>query len=211
MTDPLRTLPWLFREWQAPVASAWAASIIVVWLLVALILDQPILQLQHSRDLAQFGAERGVRFDASDAWKLIASQWLHVKFPHMLFNALIIAVVGGAIERRYGWFFMLCAGIGGGALAQLATLLARPEAYVSGASQAYLALCGMALVLIRPKPVSWWAAVTGIAVSVVLDLFVSAHGALKIGHIVGLGAGLLAGALVIVGNKRWAVVKESGR
>lgn len=187
---------------QAPVASAWAASIILIWFIVALIIDQPFWQLQHSRDLVPFGAARGLYFELSDAWRLIASQWLHVKFPHMLFNALIIAVVGRAIERHSGWLVMLCVGIGGGALAQFATLLSQPEAYVSGASQAYLALCGMAILLTRPKSAAWWAAVGGTAVSVALDLFVSTHGALKIGHLIGLGAGVFAGSLVLFSKKR---------
>jgi membrane associated rhomboid family serine protease len=202
MTGAISRHNWLRNQRQTLAASAWAVSIVVVWFVVALLVDQPIWQLQHSRDLAQFGAARGLHFEASDAWKLVASQWLHVKFPHMLFNALIIAIVGGAIERRCGWPFMLCAGIGGGALAQFATLLSRPEAYVSGASQAYLALCGMAVVLMKPKSTSWAVAVMGIMVSVSLDLFVSAYAAIKIGHIVGLGAGLVAGSLVIVSNRR---------
>lgn len=204
--DPAKRLQHLATQLQtvlqAPVATAWAASIILMWFMVALNIDQPFWQLQHSRDLVPFGAARGLYFEASDAWRLIASQWLHVKFPHMLFNALIIAVVGRAIERHSGWLVMLCVGIGGGALAQFATLLSQPEAYVSGVSQAYLALCGMALLLIKPKSAAWWTAVGGTAVSVALDLFVSTHGALKIGHVIGLGAGVFAGALMLFSKRR---------
>ena len=202
MTEPVKKRTWLQTILQAPVASVWAASIVLMYFIVASIIDQPVWQVQHARDLVQFGAACGLFFEAWDAWRLIASQWLHVKFPHMIFNALIIAVVGSAIERYSGWLVMLCVGIGGGALAQLATLFTQPEAYVSGASQAYLALCGMALVLIRPKSAAWWAAVGGTAVSVALDLFVSTHGTLKIGHVVGLSAGVFAGALVLFSKWR---------
>lgn len=202
MTHPTRISSHRRFEPLAPVAMAWGGSLVLVWLIVAFWLGQPLWQLQHSRDLAQFGATRGFDYGFADAWKLVASQWLHVKFPHMLFNAAIISIVGGAIERRYGWAILLCSGLAGGVLAQIATLIMRPEAYISGASQAYLSLCGLALVALPRQTLAWRVAVAGVSVSVILDLFVSSHGALKIGHSVGLGAGLIAGWLLLFCDRR---------
>ena len=75
-------------------------SIVLVWFFVALSLNQPLLMRQHSLDLVGFGAFKGSELTWATAWKLIASQWLHVKGPHMLFNALVIGVVGTVLSKR---------------------------------------------------------------------------------------------------------------
>jgi membrane associated rhomboid family serine protease len=181
---PLRSAAWL-----------WAASIVVAWIAVAIALHQPLWQQQHSRDLLGFGAIGGRGFDVADSWRPIASQWLHVKPPHMLFNALVIGVVGQAAERRLGWAIMLLVGVLGGALGQLATVLLEPGAYVSGASQACLALCGLALPTLPVRSCGWWAALLALVVAIGLDVLASGHGAPKIGHVVGFAAGLIAGLI----------------
>ncbi|MBW3616184.1 MAG: rhomboid family intramembrane serine protease [Proteobacteria bacterium] len=61
-----------------------------------------------------------------------------MKPKHMLFNAVIIALVGGALESRLGVWPFLTVGLIGGALGQLAGAWAYPHAFISGASQAYL-------------------------------------------------------------------------
>lgn len=185
------------RADRAPWAWLWAGSLLVVWTVVAVRLDQPITALQHSRDLVPYGAARGVDFGPLDSWKLLASQWLHVKFPHLLFNALIIGVVGQGAGRKNGWPFTIAVGVLGGALAQLLTLHSQPTAYVSGASQAYLALCGLALTTLSVKTARWWIALLAVAVAAGLDLFISSHGALKIGHVVGMAVGVVAGLAML--------------
>jgi membrane associated rhomboid family serine protease len=202
------TARWIFGAAHSPVALLWAVSILLAWLTTAVLLDQPVWQPQHSRDLIQFGAERGAYFEVIDSWKIIASQWLHVKPAHMLFNVLVIAVVGSAVEQAFGWRMMLCVGIGGGALAQLATLILQPQAYISGASQAYLALCAFAMLLVGRMSVAWWAALAGIATSIILDVFVSAHGGVKVGHVVALATGFFAGACTLIGKMQSSVVKR---
>lgn len=172
---------------------AWAGSLVLVWSAVAIQLDQPLWSLQHSRDLVSFGAARGIDFTLADLWRLLASQWLHVKFPHMLFNALIIGVVGTAAGRSNGWLITIASGVFGGAAAQFLTLWFNPTAYVSGASQAYLALCGLTLVTTSIRSTGWQIALLAVTVAAGIDLFVSSYGAPKIGHIAGLTAGLFAG------------------
>ncbi|MFN3230462.1 MAG: rhomboid family intramembrane serine protease [Asticcacaulis sp.] len=173
--------------------TAWGLSLILVWIAIALYLGQSLFHLQHSRDLVAFGAIKGETFGAREAWRLLASQWLHVKFPHMLFNALIIAGVGIYAERMTSRFTALMITLLGGTLGQYLTVLTEPQAFISGASQAYFALCGLGLVFIDLRAVRWWLAVIGIIVGFGLDLFVSDHGALKIGHTVPVVFGLLAG------------------
>lgn len=174
-----------------------------MWILVAGSLDQSIWQLQHSRDLVTFGAIRGFDFEPPEIWRALASQWLHVSFPHMLFNALMIGIVGQAVEERMGGLIMVLVGAVGGALAQLSTVFFNSSAYISGASQAYLALCGLALLTITKKSVGWWAALVGTLVAIALDLFVSSHGAPKVGHVTGFAAGAFVGVLVRWNGSRY--------
>jgi membrane associated rhomboid family serine protease len=171
----------------------WAVSIILVWIVVAAYLGQPPWAQQRSQDLVAFGAIKGRDFTVSESWRLLASQWLHVKFPHMLFNALIIAVVGRAAETRLGRLGAVAVGLAGGTLAQLVTVLLLPDAFISGASQAYLSLCGLVLVAGASRSFGWWMAVAGTVVAIALDLLVSGHGAVKPGHLTGLVFGLASG------------------
>ena len=176
----------------------WAASIVLVWIAVAVDLGQPLWMRQHSIDLTAYGAFEGRTFTAGHGWKLLASQWLHVKFPHMLFNAAILGLVGAALTQRMNWVSVLTLGLIGGACGQLASALAQPQAYVSGASQAYLGLCATALLVLGRKSVGWWAAVVGIAVSVALDLFLSGHEGIKPGHFVPFVIGLIVGGVFLL-------------
>ena len=141
-----------------------------------------------------FGALKGSDFSASEAWRLVASQWLHVKFPHMLFNTLVIAGVGQFAEVRFGRWTAVSLGVAGGTLAQLVTVYALPDAYISGASQAYLALCGLVLMTGAVRSVWWWIAIVAAVVSSAgLDLLVSGHGTIKPGHMVGFSGWLVCG------------------
>ena len=172
----------------------WAASILLVWILVATALHQPIWVQQHSRDLVAFGAIKGANFSATEAWRLVVSQWLHVKPQHMLLNAFIIGGVGLAVEKPLGRALPAIVALAGGTLGQLAAVLIEPQAFISGASQAYLALCGLAIVT---KGVERrWLAWIGLAIALALDIFVSGHGMVKPGHLVGLAVGLAAGGLL---------------
>lgn len=174
----------------------WAASIVLVWFLASARLGQNFASPQSSRDLLPFGVFKGEELGFAIAWKLVASQWLHVKFPHMLFNALVIGVVGASLERRAPAAAVFALGVFGGALGQWIGALAHPDLFFSGASQAYLALCGIALVAGRRFGAGWWTAAAATLVAAGLDLFVSGHGALKLGHVTGFVFGLAAGAVM---------------
>lgn len=186
----------------AAVFWTWSASIVLVWAVVALSLDQPLFMRQHSLDLVAFGAFKGSDLSWASSWKLIASQWPHVKFPHMLFNALIIGVVGTALSRLYPWPRVLVLGILGGAAGQLTGVVLQPDAYISGASQAYLALCGMAVLVLARRSLGWWVAWAGIVVSIALDLFVAKHGGIKPGHIVPVCIGLAVGVYLLRARRK---------
>ncbi len=189
----------------------WAASIVFVWIGVALVLGQSLWVQQHSIALPAFGAFEGRSLTLADSWKLLASQWLHVKFPHMLFNAAIIGFVGAGLTRRLAWPLVLALGLIGGACGQFAGAVFQPDAYISGASQAYLALCGAGLLVLPWRSLGFWAAVVGTAVSVALDLFIAGHAGIKPGHSVSFVVGVIVGGLFLILDKRpgWAVPRRT--
>jgi membrane associated rhomboid family serine protease len=178
----------------------WSASIIIVWFVVAHLLGQQPFHYQPSQKLTRFGALLGQDLVPAEAWRLVASQWLHVHFGHMLFNALIIAIVGAPLARRIGGARVLFLGLAGGTLAQAVTAIVYPQAYFSGASQAYLVLCGLSLLLLplrsREYRIAFGVAVLGIAAAAALDLLVSESHAIKAGHFVGVIFGAAVGALL---------------
>ena len=180
-----------------PVAWVWAFSLLAAWMLIAWQLDQSIFRSQRSQDLVAYGAFKGENLTAADAWRLVASQWLHVEFLHMLFNALVIALLGQALQRRTSIGVMVLIGIGGGAVGQYFSAVASPSSYVSGASQAYLALGGATLLLFIRSNAAWWMAVVATMVAAALDLFVGSHGAIKVGHAAAFVAGISGGASII--------------
>ena len=176
-----------------PLSWIWALSIVGVWTLVAVHLAQPLWAQQSSLDLVPYGALKGEDFTWRESWRLIVSQWLHVKFPHMLLNVLIIAVVGQALERVIAPWLVVFVALAGGAVGQLLTVTTHPDAFISGASQAYAALCGFALVCVKPSQFGWWVAVIGVVVAACLDLVVSSDHALKVGHVAPFAFGVSAG------------------
>ncbi|UZE47471.1 rhomboid family intramembrane serine protease [Rhodopseudomonas sp. P2A-2r] len=189
---------------RIPVSWIWAASIVLVWICVSIRLQQPLWAQQTSQALVAFGTLKGGDFAASEACRLVASQWLHVKFLHMLFNALVIAGVGQFAEVRFGRWTAVSLGLAGGTLAQLVTVYALPDAYISGASQAYLALCGLVLATGAVRSVWWWIAVVAVAIGAGLDLLVSGHATIKPGHLAGFAFGAIAGlALQLAWRTSW--------
>lgn len=187
----------MMNRLQSHMAWIWGFSIVGVWVFLATKLDQSILQTQISRDLAIYGAFKGRDLSLENAWRLLASQWLHVKFPHMMFNAVVIGLLGTALHKRTGAAFVLLVGLGGGALGQYSSALAYPSAFISGASQAYLALAGATILLADRKQAAWWIAIFGVSVAVALDVFLSSHGTIKIGHSTAFAAGLIGAAILL--------------
>lgn len=163
---------------------------------MAIVLHQSVWAQQGSRDLVVFGVIRGEDFDWTQGWKLVASQWLHVKAPHILLNAFIIGGVGLAAEKGWGRVLPGVIALTGGTLSQALLAILEPHEFLSGASQAYMALCGFALVAGRIGRVGLVLALAGMLIGIAIDVVVSGHGQIKVGHafpiIFGICSGLIA-------------------
>jgi rhomboid protease GluP len=177
---------------QAIVASIIAAAILLTWLYVAVANDQSLFAVQRSSLLLPIGAANGTLFATNEWWRLLTSQFLHVHFPHMLFNCLCIAAVGGHIENLRGHAAMTAIYFAGGTIGQFASVFVYPELVSSGASQALMALCGGSL-LLRSKRLRG-IALAILCIQVGLDLFSAST--IKAGHAAGFLAGMLVGAFI---------------
>jgi len=176
---------------RATASVAITAAILATWCVSAVLLDQSLVTVQKSAHLMRFGAANGELFANHEEWRLLTSQFLHVHFPHMLFNAIGVFMIGLSIEKACGWRTLLAVYLIGGTLGQLASVVSYPDLISSGASQALMALCGAALVLKIPAQ-SRVIALCIVVVQVMLDLY--AAGTIKTGH----GAGFVAGLVVAI-------------
>lgn len=186
-------MPWSASRWVRSPMLLWAGSIVAVWCVTAAALRQPLWVQQVSRDLLPFGVIKGEYFEPTQAWRLVASQWLHVKPAHMLLNAMILGGVGLYAEQRWGRAWPALCALTGGVLSQGLLVFAEPHAFLSGASQAYMALCGFTLAAGGIGRTGLGLAWAGVAIGLALDVFVSGHGAPKVGHLFPLGFGLACG------------------
>lgn len=178
----------------APTGAVLFVAMLVAWFASGQYLGLGWLSSQKSSLLLQVGAVDGATLGQGDFWRLITSQFLHVYFLHMLFNALAIYVLAHAVERGVGKAALACAYFIGGTIGQYFSVWANPELVSSGASQALMALCGFVLVGARrcgfPRSVFAFA----LAITVIqagLDIAVSAS--IKAGHGFGFAAGALMG------------------
>jgi membrane associated rhomboid family serine protease len=103
------TFPW--------VTGICVVVVLLAWVLVALqqglsgadggfrsaLLHGPSSDAVLLRD----GALDGATLAAGEWWRLLTSQALHVKLAHLLLNAVGLAIVGTALERRIGWWRLL--------------------------------------------------------------------------------------------------------
>jgi rhomboid protease GluP len=178
---------------SSPLAWLLASAIILAWLLSAIAADQSIFAVQESRWLLELRAIDGALL-RTQWWRLVSSQFLHVHFPHMLFNALCIFIVGRCIETRRNWWILGIVYLVGGTIGQVAGVLWYPDLASSGASQALMALCGAALLMRLRR---WECLVVAAILVVQLALDLHAVGTIKTGHGFGFLGGLVVGALML--------------
>jgi rhomboid protease GluP len=129
-----------------PVAAA-------TWTLLALNLAMFTVQAatggsEDNGNLIRLGAVVTKAFNLSDAWRLLAANFLHIGTAHVVFNMLALTMLGPMVERYCGTLrfvaIYLVAGIG----AMLGVVLAArfglipPDVLIVGASGAIMGLVG---------------------------------------------------------------------
>ncbi len=137
----------------------------------------------------------------SQPWRLLTSAFLHADFWHILFNMLMLYMIGSSIERAIGkWRYLtvyLLSALGG-SMAIIAWVLVQPQSAMSwtiGASGAVYGLLGSVLVLQKRAGMS----TTSILVLLGVNLFYSFMnpGVSWQGHIGGFLVGLITTAIFV--------------
>jgi rhomboid protease GluP len=145
----------------------------------------------NSALLLKVGAVNYELLRAGEWWRIFSSQFLHVYFPHMVFNMVGLALPGCVLEREIGAWRLALIFAASGLIGQLAGVAAAPELVSSGASQALMGLAGWAIVwrLRRPKPDKLLLASAFVVAGVQALLDIATSGGIKAGHLGGFFAG----------------------
>lgn len=145
-------------------------------------------------------------------WRLISSQFVHLNFMHIAFNAYGLYVLGPIVERFYGWKRFLLLYLASGTVGALASYFFVP-AFSGGASGAIYGLVGVLLVFgfkyrhQLPQRVSK-ALTTGMLPWVVFSLGIGFLDAIPMDNAAHLG-GIFSGALLaLVTNSRLNPARE---
>jgi membrane associated rhomboid family serine protease len=130
-------------------------------------------------------------------WRLVSSGFLHYGLLHIAFNMFFLYVIGSVLEPAIGrlnfavvYFTSLLAGSFG-------ALLFQPDAQTVGASGACFGVLGALLVVAYDRKISIWRSGLGLTLVVNIVFSLSVAGISIGGHLGGLVAGILTGALFV--------------
>jgi rhomboid protease GluP len=183
------------ERFRWPVATCAIISLnLIAWFAVAWTHHLSPFAPQNSALLLRVGAVNWNLLGAGEWWRIITSQFLHVHFPHLIFNMLSLLLLGGMLELESGAWRLVVLYLLSGVAGQLVGVAVAPSLVSSGASQATMGLAGgVAVGLFRQRRAFTARLIILLAIVAVqcgLDLL--AAGSIKAGH----SAGFLAGALI---------------
>lgn len=136
-------------------------------------------------------------------WRLVTGPLVHLSLTHLVFNLLLVAVLGRELERAYGTvtmaLSMLFCAVGG----SLAVLWFTPEAAVGGASTIGYGMFAMLVGLSVERRTDVRGPLALIGVNLAFTL--TSPGVSLAGHLGGLAAGTVV-AVVLWGRYRRGVI-----
>lgn len=136
-TENFRTFRRLY-----PIITIIVAIHLVLWLLVQF--SPTILNLTVGFNLLVWQGEY---------WRLVTPIFLHASLTHLLFNSLSLVLFGPGVERMLGKWKFIMFYLLGGIIANVATLLLKPEIYSHlGASGAIFAIFGLYFYMVFLRP-----------------------------------------------------------
>lgn len=135
-----------------------------------------------------------------ELWRLFASQLIHAKQIHMLYNVLSLALLGIFLERHiHAVKFFLLWFVSGSIGTLASTLFETPPWNLgTGASQAVLGVAAFGLVLsLKGNSSKWLTAIICFALIPAFALDFISAGYPKLGHIIGALIGAIAGVIYL--------------
>jgi len=146
-------------------------------------------------ELREYGGVTFQQLGRLEFWRLVSSQFIHVKPIHMLFNVISLFGIGYFVEKQIGGKKSTILFFASGIVGTLASIMFIPAPYNvgTGASQAVLGLtaCGVLLMIKGINNSIWlkWVLIFCITPAMALDIIYS--GFPKLGHIIGFAVGLV--------------------
>ncbi len=136
-TENFRTFTRLY-----PIITTIVAIHLVLWLVVQF--SATVLNLTIGFNLLIWQGE---------IWRLVTPIFLHASLTHFLFNSLSLVLFGPGVERMLGRVKFIVFYVFGGILANVATLLLKPDLYTHlGASGAIFAIFGLYFYMVFLRP-----------------------------------------------------------
>ncbi len=136
-TENFRTFRRLY-----PIITTIVAIHLILWLVV-----------QFSPTLLNLTIGFNLFIWQGEWWRLITPIFLHASLTHFLFNSLSLVLFGPAVERMLGKAKFITFYLLGGILANVATLLLKPDIYSHlGASGAIFAIFGLYFYMVFLRP-----------------------------------------------------------
>jgi len=129
-------------------------------------------------------------------WRIVTSGFLHDGLFHILVNMLSLYFVGSALEPAIGRANFLAVYAASLLAGAFGALLFEPGAPTVGASGAIFGIFGALIVVARSRGISIWQSGLGVVLVFNLLFSVSVRGISIGGHLGGLAAGLITGALI---------------
>ncbi|MCL2898703.1 rhomboid family intramembrane serine protease [Brenneria tiliae] len=146
-------------------------------------------------DLDKFGGVTPSKLYDFEIWRLLVSQFIHVKQIHMIYNVLSFFILGVLLEKHIGSRFFFALWFTTGALGTLysTNFVSYPWNIGSGASQAVLGVSSFALLLVLVKENTTnmlkFAVVFAILPAMALDIIYAHYP--KPGHVLSICVGLV--------------------
>jgi len=189
------------RRWGAVTLGLIAANVVmfVVTAISAVSVGNPPTDNYQSPVFADL-AQMPVLVQLGEWWRLLTAAFLHIGPIHLVVNMLALLLFGSELERQLGRsrFFgiYLVSALGGATAIQL---FGFPGGYVAGASTAIYGLLGALGVLLLASRQD----IRGLLTLLAINVFISfLPGVSLLGHLGGLVAGALAGAVLVATRRR---------
>ena len=132
-----------------------------------------------------------------ELWRLVVSQFIHVKQFHMIYNALSLFALGYVLERKLGSSAFLAIWFISGSIGTFASTFTVPEPWNlgTGGSQAILGLAAAGFSMYLQRHIEGKLALGVLILTIVpafaLDLTFSEHHLPKVGHVVSFSLGVM--------------------
>jgi membrane associated rhomboid family serine protease len=199
--DPLQTSRVIAVRGKAPVTTALVGICVAVF--VAMLLAGVSFTQPTTAQLLQWGADWGPRSLATQPWRMLTSNYLHIGFLHILFNMWCLWDLGNLSERIFDrWTYLLTYTVCGLA-GSISSLWRHPLVVGAGASGAIFGLAGALIAALYLGRLPFPKKAVGHTLKSLLlfagyNLFFGAVGPRidNSAHLGGLAAGLLLGAVL---------------